>query len=231
MTPGEEEGAKQGKGGQHEQKGRKEDAETSCIYFGLALENSPGDRRQPRTGTHSMRPRRACARPVNVRACGAPREQPPPWRAVRNDRGEANLRTRRTWLEGWLPMTESGGGMGGGEGLLAVRRSPSARRPQTGAASYVTTGVHSTFESMVAAHRRSPTPSSPLSSLCSDAVGLPHGAYLDFPRSSELESGCRPLSFASHRAQDPTAGYLVSVTKPEALHRTARKGVPGWPRR
>ena len=52
-------------------------------------------------------------------------------------------------------------------------------------ASYVTTGSHDTFEEMVRIHGSSPTPSSPLCTLFGDALGLPQGAYLDFPRPRE----------------------------------------------
>ena len=40
---------------------------------------------------------------------------------------------------------------------------------------------------MVRVHERSPTSSYLLCSLFSDALGLPEGAYLDFPRSREWE--------------------------------------------
>ena len=54
-------------------------------------------------------------------------------------------------------------------------------------ASYVTTGVHNTFELMATALRRSSTSSSVLCSLFSDAMDLPQEACLDFPRARELE--------------------------------------------
>ena len=56
-----------------------------------------------------------------------------------------------------------------------------ARRP--GSDRYLTTSVYSSFELMVRAHGRSPTSSHLLCSLFSDALGLPQGIYLDFPRS------------------------------------------------
>ena len=59
--------------------------------------------------------------------------------------------------------------------------------PGPGSDSYLTTGAYSSFELMVRTHGRSPTSSNPLCSMFSDALGLPHGAYLDFPRSREWE--------------------------------------------
>ena len=59
--------------------------------------------------------------------------------------------------------------------------------PGPGPASYLTTGVYSSFDLMVRAHRRRPTSSFLLCSLFSDAQGLPQGAYLDFSRSREWE--------------------------------------------
>ena len=52
-------------------------------------------------------------------------------------------------------------------------------------ASYVTTGSHDTFEEMVRTHGSSPTSSFLLCSPFGDALGLPQGAYLDFPRPRE----------------------------------------------
>ena len=54
-----------------------------------------------------------------------------------------------------------------------------------GSDSFLTTGVYSSLELMVHTHGRSPTSSYLLCSLSSDALGLPQGAYLDFPRSRE----------------------------------------------
>ena len=60
--------------------------------------------------------------------------------------------------------------------------------PGPGSDSYLTTGICSPFELMVRAHGRSPTSSYLLCSLFSDALGLPQGAYLDFPHSREWEA-------------------------------------------
>ena len=54
-------------------------------------------------------------------------------------------------------------------------------------ASYMTTGIYGTFELMLHAHGRSSTSSFLLCSLFCDALDLPQGAYLDFPRPREWE--------------------------------------------
>ena len=59
--------------------------------------------------------------------------------------------------------------------------------PGPGSDSCLTTGVYNSFEVMVRARGRSLTCSYLLCSLCSEALGLPQGAYLDFPRSRELD--------------------------------------------
>ena len=59
--------------------------------------------------------------------------------------------------------------------------------PGPGPASYLTTGVHGSFEFMVRSQWRIQTFSFLLCSLLSDALGLPQATYLDFPRSREWE--------------------------------------------
>ena len=64
--------------------------------------------------------------------------------------------------------------------------------PGPGPASYLTAGVHSSFELMARAHGRSPTSSFLFCTLFSDALfsdtlGLPHAAYLDSPHWREWE--------------------------------------------
>ena len=68
---------------------------------------------------------------------------------------------------------------------------------------YVTTGIYSTFELMLHAHRRSSTSSLLLCSLFCDALDLPQGAYLDFPRPREWETaaGRYRTLFAAHAIQ------------------------------
>ena len=55
-------------------------------------------------------------------------------------------------------------------------------------ASYVTTGVHNTFEAMVSALGRSPISSFMMCSLFSDTLDLLQEAYLDFPPTREWEA-------------------------------------------
>ena len=55
-------------------------------------------------------------------------------------------------------------------------------------ASYATTGIYGLFELMFHAHGRSSTSSFLLCSLFCDALDLPQGAYLDFPRPRERET-------------------------------------------
>ena len=59
--------------------------------------------------------------------------------------------------------------------------------PGPGPATYLTTGVYSSFQLMVRAHMRSLTSSFLLCSLFNDALGLPRAAFLDIPRTREWE--------------------------------------------
>ena len=77
--------------------------------------------------------------------------------------------------------------MGGTKEHSTIRRPPPTRRPRSGPASYLKTGVYSSFEPMVCAHGRSPTSSFLLCSLFIDALGLPQEVNLDFLRSREWE--------------------------------------------
>ena len=72
-----------------------------------------------------------------------------------------------------------------------------------GPASYATTGVYSTFELMARAHGMSLKSSFLLCSLFCDALSLPRGAYLDFPRPREWEAiaGRYRALFAAHAIQ------------------------------
>ena len=69
-------------------------------------------------------------------------------------------------------------------------------------ASYVMTGIHGTFELMLQAHGRSSTSSFLLCSLFCDALDLPQGAYLDFPRPREWET-------AADRYRTMFAAYAI----------------------
>ena len=101
-----------------------------------------------------------------------------------------------------------------------------------GPASYATTGVYSTFELMARAHGMSLKSSFLLCSLFCDALSLPRGAYLDFPRPREWEgSNCRPLPCAVRCARHPTARRLAQTSEWKTLHRTSPPIISGEPRR
>ena len=70
-------------------------------------------------------------------------------------------------------------------------------------AGYVTTGTYGTFELMLRAHGRSPTSSFLLCSLFWDAMDLPQGAYLDFPRPRQWKTaaGRYRVLFAAYDIQ------------------------------
>ena len=88
-------------------------------------------------------------------------------------------------------------------------------------ASYVTTGVHNTFELMATALRRSSISSSMFCSLFSDAMDLPQETCLDFPRTREWEEAAahyrtlfvayiiRPQEFCS---DSQIGGYTLDFT-------------------
>ena len=59
--------------------------------------------------------------------------------------------------------------------------------PAPGPATYLTSGIYSSFELMVSVHGGSPTSSFLLCSLFSYALGLPRAVYLDFPRPRKWE--------------------------------------------
>ena len=102
-----------------------------------------------------------------------------------------------------LPMS------GQGERWVAVRSAlqfaPLCQRgvPGPGPARCATTGVYSTFERMVRHHGRSRTSSFLQCSLFCDALSLPRGAYLEFPRPREWEAiaGRYRALFAAHAIQ------------------------------
>ena len=82
-------------------------------------------------------------------------------------------------------MTEPGGRWAALRSAILFADLLQRGAPGPASDSYLATGVYSSFELMVRAHGRSPTLSYLLCSLFSDALGLPQGAYLDFPRSRE----------------------------------------------
>ena len=81
-----------------------------------------------------------------------------------------------------------------------------AEGPRLEPASYVTTGSHDTFEETVGTTGSSPTSSFLLCSLFGDALGLPHGVYLEFarPRKWRAAAGNHGEVFAMYaiRPQD-----------------------------
>ena len=84
-----------------------------------------------------------------------------------------------------LPITELGGRWAAVRRALQFAALLQRDALGTEPASYVTTGVHNSFELMATALRRSSTSSSVLCSLVSDAMDLPQEACLDFPRTRE----------------------------------------------
>lgn len=60
--------------------------------------------------------------------------------------------------------------------------------PGPGKASSLTTGFYSPFELIAPVNERNSTTPFILCSPYSDALGMPQGAYLDFPRSTEWEA-------------------------------------------
>ena len=73
-------------------------------------------------------------------------------------------------------------------------------------ASYVTTGSHDTFGETARIHESSPTFSFLLCSLFGDDLGLPQGAYPDFPRPREWRAAaghyCEIFAAYGIRPQD-----------------------------
>ena len=65
--------------------------------------------------------------------------------------------------------------------------------PRLDPASYVATGSHDTFDEIVRTHVSSPTSLLLLCSVFGDALGLPQGPCLDFPRLEGMVSGSRSL--------------------------------------
>lgn len=139
-------------------------------------------------------------------------------------RGHADLRPcvacRSAWPGGNGPphsavLTRGVSISGQGERWAAVwsalQFAPLFQRgvPGPGPANYETTGVCSTFEFMVHAHRRSPTSLFLLCSLFCDALSLPRGAYLDFPRPREWKAsaGNYHVLFGAHAIQPQEVSF------------------------
>ena len=84
-------------------------------------------------------------------------------------------------------MTEPGGRWAAFRSTIQFADLLQRGAPGPESDSYLTTGVCSSFELIVRAHGKSSTYWNLLCSLFSDALGLPRGAYLDFPCSREGE--------------------------------------------
>ena len=81
-----------------------------------------------------------------------------------------------------LPRLRPGGRWSVVAGALQFAELLEEDGPQLDLAIYAATGSHDAFEEMVRTHGSSPTSLFWLCSLFGDALGLPQGAYLDFPR-------------------------------------------------
>ena len=95
---------------------------------------------------------------------------------------------------------------------------------RTEPASYVTTGVHTTFELMVSTFGRNPTSSFVLCSLFSDALDLPQEACLDFPRTGEWKAAA-----THYLTGDLIARHHTQTPKSETIHWTSRSSLFGGP--
>ena len=121
-----------------------------------------------------------------------------------------------------LPMTESGGRWAALRNTMQCADLLQRDVPGPGPASYLTTGVHGSFEFMVRSQWRIQTFSFLLCSLLSDALGLPQATYLDFPRSRELEVAVGRYRALFRRVRDPIAGCPAPVNKRVAIHLAQR---------
>ena len=199
----------------------REEAETACTYCGLALaELTAGSgnihMRVPVPCPHGgfvhsscmlERADRLARGHIDPRSCVACRSE---WAGGRRPPHPAELASG-------LPMNESGERWAALRNTMQFADLLQRDVPGPGPASYLTTGVYSSFELMVRAHGRSPTSSFLLCSLFSDALGLPQAAYLDFPRSREWAVAVGRYH-AVRRVRDPITGYPAPVNKPTALH-------------
>ena len=119
-------------------------------------------------------------------------------------------------------MTESGGRWAALRNTMQCADLLQRDVPGPGPASYLTTGVHGSFEFMVRSQWRIQTFSFLLCSLLSDALGLPQATYLDFPRSRELEVAVGRYRALFRRVRDPIAGCPAPVNKRVAIHLAQR---------
>ena len=83
--------------------------------------------------------------------------------------------------------------------------------PQLDPANYFSIGSHNTFELMVRALGRTPTPSSLVCSLFSGALGLLSPAYLEFLPPKGMENSGQPLPCVVDSVRYRAAGRLALV--------------------
>lgn len=170
----------------------REEAETSCTCCGRHPDDSAGGSEdgQSHASNRPVPPRRVGARSVRVGATGP------------LTRGYVDSRPCVACLSEWeggsrplhpaklareLLMTKPVGGCAALRSTLQFADLLQQDVFGLGPTAEVTsTGVCSSFELMVRARGRSPTPSFTLSFVFSDALSLPQGAYLDLPRLREI---------------------------------------------
>jgi len=160
-----------------------------CTYCGRALEESTGD-----LAVDSLWASFPCPHGEQVHArCMLDRAEclargqadPQPCAACRSEWPARNRPLHPAELAEDLPRPRLGGRWSAVAGALQFAELLEEDGPRLEPASYVTTGSHDTWEEMVRTHGGSPTSSFLLCTLFSDALGLPQGAYLDFPRPRE----------------------------------------------
>ena len=160
-----------------------------CAYCGRALKDSAGD-----LAVDSLRALIPCSHGELVHArcmldsaerLASEHAGPQPCVACRSEWTARSPPLHPAELADDLPRPRLGGRWPAVAGALQFAELLEEDGPRLDPASYVTTGSHNTFEEMVRIHGSSPTSSFLLCSLFGDALGLPHGAYLDFPRPRE----------------------------------------------
>ena len=186
-------------------------------------------------GTYSLSPRRVSVCTLHAGSCGTPREWP--WRPTA-------MRRVSSCMSGKKPVSpSSGAGRRPSKATSGVRRWAVARAlhfaellEEDGLrlepASYVRTAFPDNFEEMVRTHGSSPTSSLLLCSLSGNALGLPHGADLDFPRPSNGER--QPVTTMRFPPRTPFARRTLcsdsKIDESKDLQPTSGPRVCGGPR-
>ena len=185
-------------------------------------------------GTRPMPPRRVCARQLHAGTSGSPCERaykPEVLRRVQLRVGRGKATPSPAELARRLQMTESGGRWAALRNTMQFAHLLQRDVPGPGPASYLTTGVHDSFELIVRYQARSPTSSFLLCSLFSDALGLPQAVYLAFPPLERMGGGCPPPPCAARSVRDPITECPAAVNKSAALHWAPRPRILGRARR